>query len=173
MTPELKEKLLIRLFSSLEYIEEFCEHFDKWMGGVINRFESFEQQLLIKPSLASKHKLAVSQWRDRVIPNFKGMREDACESLKMIQQGKTEPMIGTTGNLQGLSKDMDGISWDWWDEIDDPFNPDHTRIGDQMASNIYYTLAGYWRPGELLNEEITGKIDEKKLLKHLKPGEQV
>jgi hypothetical protein len=27
MTPELKEQLLLRLFSSLEYMEEFTEHY--------------------------------------------------------------------------------------------------------------------------------------------------
>jgi hypothetical protein len=28
MRPELKEKLLLRLFSSIEYMEEFTQHYD-------------------------------------------------------------------------------------------------------------------------------------------------
>jgi len=176
MKPEIKEKLLIRLFSSLEYIEIFCGHFDKWMEASIIGFNAFKRELIKKRTLASKHRLAIKQWRKKVIPNFNGMRKGMAESLDKAKNGDLNYIRSDTANLNGLSKDMDGIGWDWWNEIDSKYwdvYVEHSNVAEQMASNIYYTLSGFWHPGEILDEEITGKINEKDLLKYLKPGEQV
>jgi hypothetical protein len=175
MTPKLKEKLLKRLFSSIEYIEKFCNHFDKWMEAAICGFEAFEKKLFVNSSLVSKHKSSIGQWQHRVIPNFKGMRKGMFESLEKARNGDFRAIRSDTANLNSLSKDMDGIGWDWWKEIDSNYwdvYVEHSNIAEQMASNIYYTLAMFWDTGEILDEEITGKIDEKELLEYLKPGEQ-
>ncbi|RMF19894.1 MAG: hypothetical protein D6758_00765, partial [Gammaproteobacteria bacterium] len=74
------------------------------------------------------------------------------------------------------SKDMDVMGDLWFDYI--PKDLAYT-VGkpwgkaEQMASNIYYTVGEYWRPGEITDEEITGLIDEQELLRYLKPGETV
>ena len=43
----------------------------------------------------------------------------------------------------------------------------------KIGSNIDYTISGYWDDNEILDEEITGPMDEQELLNYLKPDESL
>lgn len=175
MTPELKEQLLLRLFSSIEYMEEFTDHYVAGLQAAADAFAAFEQKYSLDANLASRYAMEFRQWQERVIPNFRGMKEDAIFALANAKQGKTSTIRSTTGNLRGLSKDMDGIGSDWWLEINDAIRlqyAENINKARQMGDNIYKTLSGFWRPGSIFKENITGPIDEQVLLKCLQPSEQ-
>mgnify|MGYP000526585347 CR=1 FL=1 len=117
--------------------------------------------------------MELRQWRNKVIPNFEGMRTNANEAVVNAKSGKLSTMRSATGNLHGLSKDMDGIGWEWWEANSALWDNyvEHSNLAEQMGDNIYKTLAGYWRPGSILKESITGPVAEAELIIHLKPGE--
>lgn len=175
MTPELKEKLLLRLFSSIEYMEEFAVYYVAGLQAAEDAFAVFEKRFSISSELQNRFAMEFRQWNERVIPNFHRMRKNVLLSLDKAKEGNFDYMEGATGNLRGLSKDMDGIGWDWWDEVDQKhiklFSENMSKA-DKMGENIYYTLSDYWDSGEITNEKITGSIDEKRLLKYLQLGEQ-
>lgn len=61
--------------------------------------------------------------------------------------------------------------WDYTDpRLKEKFQS-NLVAANRMASNIFQATSGYWRPGEILDEEITGPISEQELLRYLKPGE--
>ena len=174
MTPELKEKLLLRLFSSIEYMEEFTAHYVAGLQTAEDAFAIFEKKYSMNANLANRYAMEFRQWKERVIPNFSRMKKNALLSLDKAKVGDFDYMDGATGNLRGLSKDMDGIGDNWWLEVDDLIRrkyADNMNKAKLMGNNIYYTLSDFWNPGELLTENITGPIDEKVLLKYLQPGE--
>ena len=175
MTPNLKEKLLKRLFSSNEYMEEFTKHYSAGLQAADDAFLAFEKKCGVDSSLMNRFPMEFSQWKERVIPNFRGMQKNALISLEKAKQGNFDYMQGATGNLRGLSKDMDGIGWDWCGEVDQKYWKDYAHNmnkAKQLGKNIYLTLSDFWDEGEILDEEITGSIDEQLLLSYLQPGEQ-
>lgn len=175
MTPELKEKLLTRLFTSLEYMETFTNHYATGLKTAIDAFAIFEKKYRINSILSGRYAMEYRQWSERVIPNFTRMRKNALVSLEKAREGNFDYIEGATGNLRGLSKDMDGIGWGWWDEVDGSYwkvHAENMNKAEQLGSNIYYTLSDFWDDDEILNEKITGPIDENALLKYLQPGEQ-
>ena len=174
MIPELKEKLLLRLFSSIEYMEEFTAHYVAGLQTAEDAFAIFEKKYSMNANLANRYAMEFRQWKERVIPNFRGMKEDAILALSNAKKGKKSTIRSTAGNLRGLSKDMDGIGDNWWLEVDDLIRrkyADNMNKAKLMGNNIYYTLSDFWNPGELLVENITGSIDEQVLLKYLQSGE--
>jgi hypothetical protein len=176
MTPELKEKLLLRLFSSIDYMEKFTECYTAGLQAAEDAFSIFEKKCQTDSKLSGRYAMEFRQWKERVIPNFQGMKSDAVEALKNAKSGHLSTIRSTTGNLRGLSKDMDGIGWDWWNEIEESYRPPYSQNISKaqiMGDNIYKTLSQFWRPGSILKESITGPIDEQQLLVFLLPGEPV
>ncbi|OZY87152.1 hypothetical protein CBP51_09240 [Cellvibrio mixtus] len=174
MMPELKEKLLLRLFSSIEYMEEFTNHYIVGLQTAEDAFSIFEKKCSLDVNLANRYAIELRQWQERVIPNFKWMKENALLSLDKAKMGDFDYMDGATGNLRGLSKDMDGIGDNWWLEVDELIRrkyADNMNKAKQMGGNIYNTLSDFWDPGEVLIENIIGPVDESLLLKYLLPGE--
>lgn len=176
MNPELKEKLLLRLFSSINHMEEFTKHYVKSMQAAEDAFSIFEKKYQSNPNLGYRYAMEFRQWKERVIPNFQGMKTNAIEALQNAKNGQLSTIRSATGNLRGLSKDLDGIGWSWWDEIENPYSQTYAQNINKaqiMGDNIYKTLSHFWRPGSILKESITGPIDEQKLLIFLQQGEQV
>lgn len=174
MTPELKEHLLLRYFSSIEYMEKFTLHFVSGLQAAEDAFSIFEKKYQTDKRLINQYSMEFRQWKERVIPNFQGMKANAIESLKNAKNGRFSTIRSATGNLHGLSKDMDGIGYEWWKEVDPQFWDIHMKnmnMAEQMGANIYYTLSDFWNAGEILNERITGPIDEQQLLVFLLPDE--
>lgn len=174
MTPELKEKLLLRLFSSIEYMEEFTIHYEAGLQAAADGFVEFEKKYNVDVNLMKRYAMEFRQWKERVIPNFRSMKKNARLAFNNAKEGQFSTIRSATGNLRGLSKDMDGIGWNWWDEIDkkyrEPYSENMSKA-EQMGDNIYKTLSNFWRPGSIFKENITGPIDELLLLKYLLPGE--
>lgn len=176
MTPELKEKLLLRLFSSISYMEKFTQHYVVSLQAAEDAFSVFEKKYRATPHLSSRYEMEFQQWKERVIPNFQGMKANAIEALQNARNGYFSTIRSATGNLRGLSKDMDGIGWDWWNEIESSYRSLYSQNISKaqiMGDNIYKTLSQYWRSGSILKESITGPIDEQELLGFLQPGEQI
>jgi hypothetical protein len=173
LTPELKEILLKRKFSSIEYMREMVEAH----GLAVEALEEGLDQFFAKYPDEEKwppHCMP-DVWQWRVLTNFKRMQGAMERSLEDAKRGDNWRMSSVVGSLRGLSKDMDGISWDLWNYIDKETTEKFSRnLGkaEQHGENLYWTLDDGWNPAEVLDEEITGPIDEQELLKYLKPGEK-
>lgn len=176
MTPALKEKLLLRRFSSVDYMEEYAGHFINFIDTGLKALELYEQ-LPSKPASHPEYSNVVSDvrlWNLKVKPNFIRMKSNMHDAIENARQGKFSTIRSAAGNFRGLSKDMDGIRESFMDFIDPAIKQkyfEEWKITNKMGDNIYYTLSDFWDPSEILLEEITGFIDENKLLKYLSDGE--
>lgn len=176
MTSELKEKLLLRLFSSINYMEKFTQHYVVSLQAAEDAFSVFEKKYQATPTLSNRYEMEFRQWKERVIPNFQGMKANVIEALQNARNSHFSTIRSATGNLRGLSKDMDGIGWSWWDEIESSYRSPYSQNISKaqiMGDNIYKTLSQYWKPGSILKESITGPIDEQELLGFLQSDEQI
>lgn len=176
MKKEIKEKLLLRKFSSLDYIEEFISHYKGFVIAGINAVAAY-RALPIEPVYQNNYNEISSDielWEKKVLPNFRRMNESADYALKMSKQGNFDYVDSLAGDLRGLSKDMDGINETFMDYIDSNIKYQYFSNLDQAkieGDNILWTLSNYWDPGEILDMKITGPIDENDLIRYLKPGE--
>ncbi len=176
MNKDMKEKLLLRMFSSIEYMGKFVEHFVTAMDTAEAGIAAYKKQPPTDPKLLSEYKPEIYQWESKVLPNFLGMKKNALEALTNAQKGQLSTMRSCTGNLRGLGKDMDGIGEEWWQAVDPKLSDSYAtnlRIARRLGANIYYTLSNFWENDEILDKGITGPIDEQELLKYLKSGEMV
>ena len=115
-------------------------------------------------------------WEFRALPNFNMNQKAFIEGIEKAKKGDLTYIEDATGSIQGLSKDMDVLGEKWWDYVDlEVARKFGVNLGlaQQRASNIYRTIGGGfdYRPGTIMDEEITGPIDEQDLLRYLKPGE--
>ncbi|HED17555.1 MAG TPA: hypothetical protein ENI64_12170 [Gammaproteobacteria bacterium] len=103
------------------------------------------------------------------------MVKSAQKGLDEVENGNTGVICSLAGSMQGLSKDMDVLGDEWLAYVP----PEVIKqYGENMykarkrASNIWWTIGEYWdNDEEILDEEITGPVDEDDLLSYLKPGE--
>jgi hypothetical protein len=176
MTPELKEKLLLRMFGSLEYMEKFINHYVAAMNAADEGMINYKAHPPTDLKLRIELKPTIWQWEVKVLPNFRGMKNGAIEAIENARQGKFSTIRSCAGDLRGFGKSMDGITDEWWAYVDKSIREKYfTNLKAAMTTgdNIYWTLRGSWKEGELFNERITGPIDEQELLKYLQPGETV
>ncbi len=178
MNPELRKKLLERMFSSPEYMRQMADYFDKAMVGLHESLEWFEQHPPQDVDWESWHISNKPEgWRMRAVPNLERLQRAIHEGIERVEKGGSDALIRTAANnIMALSRDMDVLGEKWWDYVpqDIAFKfGKNLGQAEQMAANIYRTLGGGFaaRPGAILDEEITGPVDEQQLLKYLKPGE--
>ena len=175
MNPELRKKLLERMFFSPEYIERFVKYFESAVEGLHESLEWFEQHPPQDVDWESWHISNKPEgWRMRAVPNFERMLKSAKTGLENARQGDYQVIEGLTGSMLGLSRDMDVLGEKWWDYVpqDIAFKfGKNLGQAEQMAANIAWTLGDAWNDDEILRERITGPINEQQLLKYLKPGE--
>jgi len=176
MTPEMKENLLLRMFGSFEYIEKFVTQF----VSAVDAAEEGIGYYKVNPPADLKTRLelkgTISMWENRALPNFRRMKMNALAGLEAAKVNNYDIIEGLTGSLRGFGKDMDGITDKWWPYVDKSIHEKYftnLKAARTTGGNIYWTLRGSWKEGELLNERITGLIDEQELLKYLQPGETV
>lgn len=178
MAPDLKEQLLLRLFSSIEYSEQFAEHFIQFIDTGLLALEHYDA-LPVKPTTAANYnevKKDADLWHLKVKPNFLGMREGILEAIEKARNGDFSYISSDAANLRGLSRDMDGIREAFMDFIEPEIKQRYFelwKIARTEGNNIYLTISNYWDVGQILDEEITGPINEQLLLQYLKPDEQV
>lgn len=176
MAPEMKKKLLTRKFSSIEYMQELEHYMEQAIQGLIDALDYFDQHCQHIDMSTWQPAEKPEAWRDRALPNFKGILFSIREGIDNAKIGKTSTIRAATGSMQGLSKDMDVLGERWWRCIPQPVAYAHgVPLGraEQIASNIWHTVGEYFEDGEIADEEITGPIDEQDLLRYLQPGEQV
>lgn len=176
MNMEIKEKLILRMFSSVEYIEKFVIHYVDAMDAAEEGMAYYKNNPPVDLKTRIDLKGTISMWENRVLPNFRRMRKNAIESLTNAKKGRFSTIRSCAGNLQGFSKDMDGITDKWWPYVDQNIENKYfsnLESARTMGANIYWTLSNFWDNGELLNERITGPIEEQALLNYLEPGETV
>ena len=177
MLPDLKERLLQRMFASVEFAEQFSEHFTQFIDTGLLALEQYEA-LPVKPTTATNYneiKKDADLWHVKVKLNFLRMRQNMQDAIACAYQGNFRVIRSAAGNFRSLSKDMDGIREAFMDYIEPDIKQRYFelwKITSYEATNIYLTFSNFWDPGQLLKEKITGPIDEKQLLKYLQPGEQ-
>lgn len=177
MKSDLKQKLLLRMFSSIEYMEEYVRHFINFIDTGLLALETYEQ-LPTKPVGHVDYSLVetdVRLWHKKVKPNFLLMKKNIQEAIVEARQGDYSGIDAAAGNFRGLSKDMDGIRESFMDFIDPAIKQNYFaewKIVGTMGDNLAKTIGTRWREGSILNEKITGVIDEKELLGYLSPDEE-
>lgn len=177
MRPDLKENLLLRLFASLEYAEQFAEDFTQFIDTGLSALDKYNA-LSVKPTTATNYteiKKDADLWLLKVKPNFIRMKQNMQDALAAARQGNFRVIRSAAGSFRALSKDMDGIRESFMDYIEPETKQRYFELwkkADFGATNIYLTHSGFWDPGQPLKEKITGPIDEQQLLKYLQPDEQ-
>lgn len=175
MDNRIKKELLSRKFSSVEYMEEFRDYLAKAIDGLKESIQWFNDN---PPSDVHWQSWHVSdkpeEWERRALPNFERMLRSADDGIEAAKKGNNSIIRSLTGSMQGLSKDMDVLGEKWWDYVDNEvarkFGINLTEAQNR-ASLIWWTVGDYWDGNEILDEEITGNIDDQDLLRYLKPGE--
>lgn len=177
LTDVEKEIYLLRTFSSLVYFKAFKDSFDALVTSIENGLDYFyshppqgweQWPEWKKPDV----------WKERILgDNFyryqygvKGVDEDGRPAelkgihaaLQEAYQGRFKYIGHWAGVVHGLGGDMRDISDEWWNYVPDQYGREYGAIRaklSKISGNIRYTLGNYWRPGEILDEEITGPID--------------
>ena len=176
MTPEMKITLLTRKFSSIEYMQELEHYMEQAIQGLIDALKYFDEHCQHIDMSTWQPAEKPEAWRDRALPNFNRILSSTRKAIDYAKQGDLSYIEGVTGSMQGLSKDMDVLSDRWVDYIPKDVAYAHgIPMGKarKIASNIWHTVGEYFEDGEIVDEEITGLIDEQDLLRYLQPGEQV
>ncbi|WP_295716517.1 hypothetical protein [uncultured Halovibrio sp.] len=175
MEPQLKKKLLLRKFSSIEYMEEFRDYHYRALAAMEEGIEYFYKH----PPGENWHQWHRSEWpetwEERAVKNFKGMQKSIDEGIQKAQKDNFSSIRSAAGSFNGISKDMDVMGEKWWGYIPPEFRErfvNNLSAAKQRASNIWRTLGDYWKtPDSVLKETVTGPIDEKDLMRFLEPGE--
>jgi hypothetical protein len=156
-------------------MEDLYAHFSKAVDGL---YESIEWFYNHPPDVdwQSWHIADRPEgWEKRAVPNFERYLESIRQGIEDYKKGDSNRIEGTSNCIMSLSKDMDVLGEKWWDYVDvNVARKFGVNLGKAMeiASNITWTLAGAWNPGEILKESITGSINEQELVKYLKHGEK-
>jgi hypothetical protein len=175
MNNDAKKILLERKFTSLDYSKLYVEGFNEMANALDIGMKEFEYQSSVNPSLNQDN---FSLWKSKGAPILFGDNEYANDALERAKNGDFSHIRGSAANLRGLSRDVDNIGGfgEWWHEIDnkywDTFYSTYMKT-KKIGSNIDYTISGYWDDDEILDEEITGPMDEQELLNYLKPDESL
>ncbi len=175
MDEELKRKLLLRKFSSIEYMIEMSEWHRRAIEVLENALDEFFEQ---SSEHGDWHKWPASDrpetWRDRVLRNLHGEQSGINEGIKNYREGKVSTIRSSAGSVHGIFRNLENFSWGWWKHVPDHYEKQFRSSlvqASDIATNIMDTLSDYWRDDEILNERITGPIDEEDLKRYLKPGE--
>ena len=175
----LKIKLLKRKFLSANYIKEFLDNYKKFHETGLAAFNAYQRYRRERPEFEPNDTLLREEdfWENRVCPNFEGnlgaMRE--VEALISRNDHRTNMYLdGLAGDFRGISRGFDGIEENFMDVATPEMRKEYLRLYKltiRKAMIIEATINGWWNEGEILDEEITGPIDEQELLNYLKPDE--
>src|SRR5690606_41442272 len=89
MTPQLKEKLLLRKFSSLGYMEELAQYHQMAIEGLKECLDAFD---LNPPQHIDWQSWPIwnspEVWKIRVLPNFQGTQQSIEEGIENDKIGR-------------------------------------------------------------------------------------
>ncbi|MCJ8351199.1 hypothetical protein [Moritella sp.] len=170
-----KKELLARKFTCIEYMTEYVECFNKMIDSLLIGMGAFQQLQQQNPTIEAHN---FSAWESRGLPNLEGDRAYAIDALKKAKTGDPSYLSSSAASLRGISKDVDNIGGfgEWWQRLDKKYEDDFLlklKQAKKIGSNIDYTICGDWLDDEILDEEITGSIDETELLNYLKSNENL
>ena len=176
MNPHTKSQLLKRKFQSLEYIEQFIDHYQQFIDTGLDALASYKEYKKKNPSFIPTKRMETDEWLwdKKVRPNFLGMRSSSVEALQNAKQGKKTTVRSLAGDFRGLSRSMDGIREAFMDIPDPSVKEEYLslwKITSREARNIEKTINQWWKEDSILKESITGPIDEQELKNYLQPGE--
>jgi len=171
----MKKKLLTRQFSSLEYMDKLVVTMNETIELLIKALDAFWDQYNGK---LDWHQWTKSEWPevwgDVILGNLKGELIGIEHGIERFRNGDASRLAGNAYSYSMFPGNLANFSHEWWKYID----PSHEDLfykklvqSSDMASNINLTLGNHFENDEILKESITGPIDEKALLKYLKPGE--
>lgn len=169
MKPELKKKLLERMFSSKEYYLRMMDYYATAVEGAEEALAWFEEH---RPTDDENVLRTADAWRTRALPNMKGYLRGKDEDIEHYERGEFGCMTGTAHNIMTLDRNLDHVGDKWWDYVPEEYLAkyfDNMYFARKMASNIAWTLGEAWKDDEILRERITGPIDEDELLRYLEP----
>jgi len=175
MNKTAKKQLLMRKFASIDYMTEYAEFFSEMVDLLLLGMGAFQQLQKQNPNVDAHN---FSAWVSRGLPNLESDRAYAIDALKKAKAGDLSYLSSSAASLRGISKDVDSIGGfgEWWQRLDKKYEDDFLfklKQTKKTGCNIDYTICGDWLDDEILNEEITGPIDEKELLNYLKPSESL
>ncbi|WP_157209747.1 hypothetical protein [Marinimicrobium agarilyticum] len=175
MENSLKKILLNRKFSSVEYMQELSQ----WHQLAIDSLSAALNEFYLHSSRQQDwHKWPKSDWPEtweqRVLENLKGTQSNLEKGIENYKNGKVSTIRSVSGSVHNIFRNLDNFGWGWWSHLPSSYRQDFNDKlvkASKIATNIMDTLSDYWKDDEILNERITGPIDEKDLRRYLKPGE--
>jgi hypothetical protein len=175
MNKEIKRELLRRKFSSIEYMEELVRFFTLSLEGLKESIDWFYNH----PPDVDWQSWNIADrpdgWEKTAVPNFESYLESIRQGIENYKNGDPNRIRGTSHCIKSITRDLDNLGEKWWDYVNlETGRRFGVNLGKakKIAANICWTLAEYWEDDEILDEEVTGPIDEKDLLRYLKPGEE-
>ena len=181
MNQTLKITLLKRKFQSQEYIEEFIANYQQFIQTGLDAFDAYKAYRQRHPEFKPNDVITFEEsfWENRVIPNFTRMfhsSESTLERAKNNEINYLDYVDGLAGDFRGLSRGFDGVGETFMEVVQTGLEDKFLRQWKQtsrQATVIESTINSWWEDDEILDEEITGPIDESELLKYLKAGESM
>lgn len=174
MPRALKEVLLKRKFSSIDYINRYCAYFEDVCQIPLNEFILFKKRADQDLSMQATYEISLRMWPNEE-GTFRGLPAGAWLAFHAYREGYTEWMIDFSLSCNELYFEPESTEkrHAWWPrESESRKLFSHAR--DQLKRdglNIYKTLRNVWHPGEIFDESITGPIDDSELLEHMKIGD--
>lgn len=177
MNEYIKIHLLKRKFSSIEYLEDFINTYQLFIDhslSALDQYKNVKKQKTITPNrdMDIDEKL----WDEKVKPNFLRMYRSSQTAIEKARLGDLSAIRSLAADFKGLSKSMDGVRESFMDTLEPEIKKTYFSLWKRnrvTAGNIVDTINNWWKDDEILDEEITGPVDEVNLLNYLKPGEQV
>ena len=175
MNKQAKKNLLDRKFRTIDYMILYVDAFKNMVKTLEDAMNVFNLTIPANPNRSTDNFV---DWVDRGLPILQGDLVYAQNALIKAKAGKASELVSSAANLRGLSKDIDSIGGfgQWWQHID-PLHWDtfwHQLDKTQtIGNNINFTISDYWNDDEILNEEITGPIDDVELLNYLGTNESL
>lgn len=175
MNNDLKKMLIQRKFSGVEYMLEM----GRWHQYAIDTLtEALSEFYLRYPNQKDWRKWPISDWpqtwEQRVLENLKGTQSNLEKGIENYKNGKISTIRSVSGSVHNIFRNLDSFGWGWWSHLPSSYKQDFNDKlvkASKMATNIMDTLSNYWKDDEILNERITGPVDEQDLRRYLKPGE--
>lgn len=175
MKDKIKRELLRRKFTSIEYMEELVRFFTLSLEGLKESIDWFYNN----PPDVDWQSWNIADrpdgWENRAVPNFERYLTSIQKGMENYKDGDSNRIGGTCHCIMSITRDLDNLGEKWWDYVDlETGRKFGVNLGkaQQIASNICWTLAEVLEDDEILDEEVTGPIDEQDLLRYLKPGEE-
>jgi len=165
MSPEQKEKALLKYFVSEAYIREFHKNYEAFWEYLIAAISVFEADLP-EDYDGWENKEKIDIWKERVLIRYRSKKTFE-EAINQHLDGDSDSLWGITNSYPVLmTRIWDLVVTKWLSYIDPSYKENWIKSFDKgaiQASNIFKTLDNSWKSGSILKETVTGPINESDL----------